>query len=303
MQDVSFLPAIHLSGLCLQQKMELVGVSVEHDLRVARAMMRVAKGQEEADACSDAELLSYMTAGRAPWQFPASEPSAVQRKLEARSSPPRGEAIADSITERNAAALERAKENVAARAGKAAAANRAKEEAIQNTKAFQGFIAQERISSALHTSSTATANRQAHIDNVREKAAAEISKVKFVRSNAAQRAEGDKAHLEIRINDRLSAAAERKAEILAARQAAAAQSSTPVVSRSERRTGGGTPGPDRSAASCSDKLFQELETELDSIPSAPSPASQSALLGGYGIAAAACVLAVCASALYHQYVA
>ena len=158
-----------------------------------------------------------------------SKAPAVKARLEAQVAPARGEAIAETVISHQQAAQARAAAALEARSAKAGQENAKAMRVKGDRDAFDTFVQESRRELSELSLVAASSNRAAALDEKRTRAAAESLKVRAGVATASLRAEGKAAIKEIKHNDKMTAAAERKADILAARQQKAALlAGTPV---------------------------------------------------------------------------
>ena len=181
---------------------------------------------DEMGSWAEQEVREYFESGG--FKKPSGSLS-VKERWESQSPLPRGAAIAESVASKQTAAELRAKEAVAKRTALAGKENAKVVQAVEDNKAFQENIrlaTQEGVQARLALAKT---NRQQHIDNRKDTAAAEALKVKTAVSLEKQMSQAEAAIKEIRLNDRLAAAAERKESILEARREKAAALGAPAA--------------------------------------------------------------------------
>ena len=151
-----------------------------------------------------------------------SKAPAVKARLEAQRQPARGEIIAETIGAHQQAAEARAAAALEARSAKAGQENAKAMRVKGDRDAFDTFVGESRRELSELSLAAASSNRAAALDERRSRAAAESLKVRAGVATASLRAEGEAAIKEIKHHDKMNVAAQRKAEILVARQQKAA---------------------------------------------------------------------------------
>lgn len=179
---------------------------------------------------SESTLRSYFESGgggvEIPQMMASPKAPAVKARLEAQSVPARGDAIAEIVQSNQQAAETRRAAALEARVASAAKENEKVSRIKGDRDAFDSFIQESRRELSELSQSAASTNRNAALDDRRNRAAAESLKVRAGIASAQKRAEGEAVIKEIKHNEKMSAAAQRKADVLAARQQKAADLAT-----------------------------------------------------------------------------